>query len=70
MNSISLGKTTEMVGEKVDHCCTWSQEGKLIGIAESLVYSEAIEGSSGRAKKDKLKSWYTEVQASNRFWLA
>ena len=32
--------------------------------------SEAIEGSSRRAKKEKLKSWYTEVQASNRFWLA
>ncbi len=46
-NPISLGKTTEMIGEKVEHCCRWIQEEEIIGIAESLQGGGSSAGSSG-----------------------
>ncbi len=37
-----------VIGEKVEHCCRWSQEEEITGIAESLVYGESGEGLSGQ----------------------
>nr|AAK27824.1 hypothetical protein [Oryza sativa Japonica Group]AAP54206.1 hypothetical protein LOC_Os10g33020 [Oryza sativa Japonica Group] len=46
-NPISLGKTTEMIGKKVEHCCRWIQEEEIAGIAESLQGGGSGAGSSG-----------------------
>ena len=32
----------------MEHCCRWSQEEEITGIAESLVYGESGEGLSGQ----------------------
>jgi hypothetical protein len=46
-NPISLGKTTEMIREKVEHCCRWNQEEEIMGIAESLEDGGSGVDSSG-----------------------
>nr|AAT85015.1 hypothetical protein [Oryza sativa Japonica Group]ABF96665.1 retrotransposon protein, putative, unclassified [Oryza sativa Japonica Group] len=62
-NPISLGKTTEMTREKVEHCCRWNQEEEIMGIAESLE-----DGGSGVDSSGGLRAVYLSTNPVQHQW--